>query len=485
MTGEINEIYTPELQKRVQELASQKRYKDSLSIINGMIAKDNNIRALSDKVAILGMDGQYDESIRIAEIALGKKPDDYLLWYYKGVSLFYLKNYSEALDSFDHCLQINRGFIKAIYKKIFILLFTNKLKEATGLFESTDLPIYEYNNLLNNIGYAFVELGDYEKSYNYLSRAKYVERNPIVFYNLAELFHRKKDYIRFIYYFIRAKLRKFRNHYWGKEIKDSDKENADNKFLGPGKMFSVKAQVRETKSILKLFQTPNWAALCNDTFTWFAINIPYELINNHKFKGDIDLLVKMPKELPPIEDGPARYRSFEIKSILVEKSGKARSLKRGKHKNALKQLKKLKEFGSDQVILLEIYHIERGFSNFNNFPTQEIKQEIINKTNLFKENEFGYLIIRDEPSATIQDGMGGILSFPQNILTARPHTIKSPFIDLIKYIDEFWKKETSNRSFGGISVISYCKRCKKLIILDTRDETMTCSNCRSSILEYL
>jgi len=261
MINENTEIYTPALKKHVEELSQQKKYEEALAIINGILSKDsNNSRALSDKVTTLGMNRQNKEAIETADIALKNNPTDYLLWYNKGVSLYHMQCYPEALEAFNQCLRINQDFVQAISKKISILLFTSQYLEATVLFESADLPISEYYYYLNNIGYAFLELGEFEKSAKYLFEASHKEKHPIVLYNLAELFRRRKDYKRFILFFCKAKLRGIYNRYFDKKYKSEESESSKvNVFLGPGKMFLVKPQVRETRAIFKLFRTPHWA----------------------------------------------------------------------------------------------------------------------------------------------------------------------------------------------------------------------------------
>jgi len=488
MINKKSDILTVELKKKIDGLIDAKKYKDALTMVNDILHRDpNNPDGLSMKASILGLGGQYESALEVVNLALKDRPDDYTLWHRKGISLYYLGKYPEALDAFEQCLKIRPSFVRALSKKISSLTLMGKYQLAVELFEESDLTEDTYNDQLNNIGYACLELGDYEKAEKYLNEAKLKQPHVVVFFNIAELYRRKKKYTKFIIALLRAKFKKFCNkHFHRADIRR--KKFGSDLFIGPGKLFTTNSQIREIKAILKLFgETPHWAALCNDTFKWFAINIPYNLLGNNNFKGDIDIIVSMPKGWPPKEDGPSWYRSFEVKSILVEKTGKARSLGQGRRKKIKisKQLKKLKNFGCEQIILLEIYGLERGFSDKFDFPTQEIIDEINDKVNLIKNDGFGYLIIANEPSATHQDGFGGKFFFPNNILVGQLNTVSSPFNELVDYIDKFSQSEIKQRNVRGLPLICYCRKCKKLILVDASDKNLICYHCNQSILKYL
>ena len=477
-------ILTKELKKKINKLIDIKNYKGALVMIDDILRQDpNNIDGLSIKISIFGLDNRYKDALKVVKLALKNSPKDYTLWHKKGISLYYLGRYPEALDSFEKCLKIKPDFIRALDKKISSLLLMKEYQTAVELFEGSDLTEDAYNGQLSNIGYAYLELGDYEKSEKYLNEAKLKQANIIVFYNIAELYRRKKKYIKFINALLQAKLKGFCDKYFHEKTK---KRNlGPDLFIGPGKLFTVNPQIRETKAILKLFETPYWSALCNDTFKWFAINIPYDLLGDNSFKGDLDIIVSMPKSFSSDENTPSRYRSFEVKSILIEKTGRTRSLGRGKHKKIHNQLKKLKNFGSEQVILLEIYGLERGSSQKFDFPTQEIMQEINNKASLIKNDGFGYLIAANEPLATHQDGYGGKFFIPNNILVGQLNVVSSPFSELADHLDKFSQSETKKHKVNGLPLICYCKKCKKLILVGAFDKILTCYYCNQSILEYL
>ncbi len=455
---------------------------DNALLIVGDILKDDktNIKALELKVSILGLFERYKEAVNVMDEALKIDSANHLLWFKRGVSLYHLNNYNDALTSFDTCLKIKPNFHRALGKKISALMLIGRYKEAVKLYEESDLDEDSYKRQFNNIGYTYLELGDYKKAELYLKKAELTDNHEIILYNLAELYKRKKNYLRSIYFFTRAKWRSLFK-------KDTDIKNqwSVDKFIGPGKLFLVNSQLREIKAILKLFRTPHWAALCNDTFRWFAINIPCNLLGNNGFETDIDIIVNMPKGLPFDEHTPSRYRSFEVKSILIDNKGKAKSLNRGenKRKRIYNKLKLFQGFGSDQVILLEIYGVARGFSDHLTFPTVEVRNEAKNKIDLIKNDGFGYLVIQDEASETIQDGYGGKYYFPMNLLVGQPHEIKSPFKELVEHIGKFYETEIQKRGMSGLLAITYCKKCKELFLINTNDDNPTCYNCGRSIDE--
>ncbi|MDD4289929.1 MAG: tetratricopeptide repeat protein [Patescibacteria group bacterium] len=471
------DIFTTDIRKNIEFLVNKKEYDPALLIIEDILNKDpNHLDVLKTKLSILGLMHKHEKLIILADIIIEKIKNDYIIYFKKGVSLYHLKKYNESLLSLNECLKIRPNFHRALSYKISILTILGKHQEAVTLYEESDLDEDGQITSFNNIGYSYLELGNYSKAEEYLIKARSTDSHIKILYNLTELYRRKRSYFKFIEFYIKARLKKFISKYY--KISKNKFEWSIDKFIGPGKLFITNSQIRETKAIMKLFKTPHWSALCNDTFIWFAVNIPLHLLENNKsIKGDIDILVKMPETFPFNENTLSRYRSFEVKSILVNRNGKSKSLKTGKHQKIYEQLKKLKKFGSGQVILLEIYALERGFSDCNVFPTTEIEREIINKANLIKNDGFGYLIIKDEASKSIQDGSGGVFYVPDNVLIGYPNIIKSPFVDLVNYLDEFYKREIQKRGFCGLPIITYCKKCKKLILINASEEENKCPNC--------
>jgi hypothetical protein len=217
-------------------------------------------------------------------------------------------------------------------------------------------------------------------------------------------------------------------------------------------------------------------ALCNDTWTWFAVNVPYNAINQNGFNGDIDIIVKRPRYFMNRDSG-FTYRGFQVKTIVVSKTGQIRSAKRGAAslRGIKKQLDVLKSFGCEQIFLLEIYILERGFSSRDGFPSDAIRKDIIAKAEYLKNLGYGYVVTAEEPSIDKDEVSGGVFHFVRNVLLTSSNQIGLNFQKLADDVDSFLadpetKKmldsmsEYANRG-TGIPLTSYCSSCKKLTLL--------------------
>ena len=86
---------------------------------------------------------------------------------------------------------------------------------------------------------------------------------------------------------------------------------------------------------------------------WFAVNIPMDLGTGagEIFTSDIDLIARL-YDFPNSKNW--FYKTWKVKVSLLQKDGSARSLKAGKTKRTLTQLKVYKEFGAATTTLLDI-----------------------------------------------------------------------------------------------------------------------------------
>ncbi|MDI6883437.1 MAG: tetratricopeptide repeat protein [Patescibacteria group bacterium] len=483
----------------LKTLIDSERYEEALEVIDKIEKKDSdNFEILSAKVSILGLMGEYENAINTADHAIEINAKDYEVFHKKGVSLYHLGRYEESISAFDRCLNLRPNFSRAIEKKISALTLVGRYKEAVDLYSVSDLPEQGYASFINNLGLAYLELGDYQKAEEFLHRARKMDGfETVIYYNLLRLNFRLKRYVPsflyaviFVFLFTLRKLKALRDRL----LKTKPSEGVSIKkssgaliFKGPGKLFASDSQKRETQAILKLLRGPNFWALCNDTFTSVAINIPYQAVEQNGFNGDIDILVGMPKTFPPDENTETRYRGFQVKTITVDKNGKISSAKRGRKKQdqIKKQLDVLKEFGCEQIFLLELFVIERGYSKSNRFPPQSVVDEINSKVNLLKNGGFGYVIMIEEPSQDIDDESGGILYMPINILPTKNFQIKPYFSNLVREIENFYKQNLSRMPSNilHIPTVSYCKKCKKLTFLEPQKYNQyACQFCKKDIV---
>ena len=127
-------------------------------------------------------------------------------------------------------------------------------------------------------------------------------------------------------------------------------------------LFESPSQFREKATICRMFELlPLYAPLAEGhVFRWFALNMPMDLETGGRFTSDMDIvacLLPYPASAPlqpyPRPRGGLIYKTWEVKVSLLYKDGTARSLKSGKTRSTMKQLRAYRNFGSPDVSLLE------------------------------------------------------------------------------------------------------------------------------------
>ncbi len=131
------------------------------------------------------------------------------------------------------------------------------------------------------------------------------------------------------------------------------------------------------------------------------------------------------------------------------KDGSARSLKAGKTKRTLTQLKAYKEFGAASTTLLDIYVCEDGFLENNIFPTEAVNDVSNNKISELEPLGFGYQILPFEHMKEGDTDVGlftpGGLLHPKriqgeaniDILSPNDFGHRQPFSRLVDDLNEF------------------------------------------------
>ncbi len=246
-------------------------------------------------------------------------------------------------------------------------------------------------------------------------------------------------------------------------------------------LFNVDSQKRENIAILKLLRSPHLWFLCNDTYSWVAVNIPLNLCGGN-FKGDIDILIAM-VIFPPREgtDVEKIYRLFEVKTTKINRNGVVKSLKSSKFGGTKKQLNKLIRAGSQQTFLLEIFVLEADYSlKFNQLPS--FVTSFINKniSQIKKKREiFGYNCIFLEQQRGFDEEKMGIYHHPMCLKGAPIKEPKSPIKDIVERLEDYWEKE--KEKYKKPTFITYCKKCKKLNIISMEDMAPKCGYCKRDI----
>jgi hypothetical protein len=219
-------------------------------------------------------------------------------------------------------------------------------------------------------------------------------------------------------------------------------------------------------------------------FRWWAINIPLNLLPSSRFYGDIDLMIctlSTPRESPGIF-----YKTWEVKLMLVDESGKPHSLKSNKTEGTVNQLKIHRKFGSPDVSLLDLYLHEAGSKGFPNFPTEEVFLVVEKRAKALQKHLFGYQVL---PFAHNKNELAedfGVFTLPNpfepqqptvTLLRAARTQANGAFLELAQHLSAFAESESKSLSkLLGFAVVTYCRVCRKLCLIHKRDE-VRCYRC--------
>ncbi len=253
-------------------------------------------------------------------------------------------------------------------------------------------------------------------------------------------------------------------------------------------LFNVNNQQRERAAVWKIIRSfVAFSALCNDWWKWTAVGIPLDLIDKDQPQGDIDLLIAMPVPSPKDEaaENEIIYRAFEVKTSKVTRDGNVRSLKDNevKFQKVIKQLDKLREFGAEQIFLLEVYIAQSGYSSASfRFPV-EIQKAITARFQKIRGGAYGYVATFIEQITGFDEENTGVAHIPINIHPAAINASKKPFNDLVSNLNEFFESQIQN-SIGPrrlITVITYCDKCRHLLIPES-DLDPRCPACGKDLI---
>jgi hypothetical protein len=258
-------------------------------------------------------------------------------------------------------------------------------------------------------------------------------------------------------------------------------------------LFESNSLYREKLTIWRVLSlSPLYAPLAEGrVWRWFAVNIPMDLGTGAGgiFTSDIDIIARL-------HDFPNSkrwiYKTWEVKVSLLQKDGSARSLKAGKTKRTLTQLKAYKEFGAASTTLLDIYVCEDGFLKNNIFPTKEVYDVSHNKRSELSIEGFGYQILPFEhmkegdtdvglfaPSGLLGpvriQGKAGI-----DILSPNDFGHRQPFSRLADDLNEFFERQ-GDRPRKSFNQIVYCKNCRQLQLIDMKAEN-ECPKCKDNFI---
>jgi hypothetical protein len=252
-------------------------------------------------------------------------------------------------------------------------------------------------------------------------------------------------------------------------------------------LFNIDNEKREVFAILKLLKSDDIWFLCNDTYSWIAVNIPLNICGGN-VEGDIDILVAMtifPKGFPENPKGKVRhiYRTFEVKTSKIDKNGNCKSLKFGKFDRTKKQLHKLVKSGSQQTFLLTIFLLESGYhNNFDKLP-ESLVSLVEEKVEEVKNEKFGYVCtFLEQQSGWDENNTPPMMHRPKSLKPADINKLDDPIKKIVKYLEKYWK-ENKVTDFSKVPFIAYCPSCKKLNILNANDSSYKCKHCQKNIFK--
>ena len=170
-------------------------------------------------------------------------------------------------------------------------------------------------------------------------------------------------------------------------------------------LFESEPQYREKATIWRIFSLlPLFSCLADGhRWRWFAINIPMDLGTGGVFTSDIDIIARL-QNYPPSRDW--FYRTWEVKVSLLGRDGKARSLKSGKTRKAMSQLRAYREFGAPEVSLLDLILCEAGCLAANRFPTPKLSEVLAKKLPELRDERFGYQLLPFEHEGDADGDVG-------------------------------------------------------------------------------
>jgi hypothetical protein len=252
-------------------------------------------------------------------------------------------------------------------------------------------------------------------------------------------------------------------------------------------LFESDSQYREKAAIWRIFSfLPLYAPLAQGhVWKWFAANIPMDLGTGGKFTSDIDIVARL-HNFPRSKEW--FFKTWEVKVSLLCKDGTARSLKIGKIGKLMKQLNAYREFGSPDVGLLEVYLLEAGFQDRNNFPTTTLNDIILEKRASLRREGFGYHLL---PFGHGQDSEGDVGLFALHnswsplqtnipVLTPVTTTPRQPFLRFAERLQEF-SEQAKSRGGSAFRQIVFCRACRKLQLIRMRNE-YSCPACGNDLI---
>jgi hypothetical protein len=251
-------------------------------------------------------------------------------------------------------------------------------------------------------------------------------------------------------------------------------------------LFDSNSQHRENATIWRLYSfMPLFAALADGcVWRWFAVNIPMSIMGVDEFTSDIDIIARL-KEPPPTRR--LFCRTWEVKVGLIQEDGTTRSLKTGKVKDTMDQLRAYRKFGSPEVSLLDMIVCESGYMK-NGFVVPAALQNSMAAKRTELAGQFGYqfLPIQHDKREGKDFGIRTISREPEfegpilRVLPSVKTDSREPFDGLVAKLDAFFEEQKDKKQ-RSMHQIVFCRACTKLQLIRMKDEHI-CPNCKTEFV---
>jgi hypothetical protein len=254
-------------------------------------------------------------------------------------------------------------------------------------------------------------------------------------------------------------------------------------------LFESNPQYREKLTIWRVLSLlPLYGPLAEGhIWRWFAINIPMDIgaESNEHFTSDIDLIAKL-HDFPNSHEWI--YKTWEVKVSLLHRDGRVSSLKAGKTKRTITQLKAYRNFGAPEVTLLDINVCEDGFLLNNQYPPEELIYSSHKKAIELNLEGFGYQILPFEHGKNGEEDIG-LMAFRNspfvtqtafNILPSHKFGFRQPFSRLVDDINKF-HENLGDIPRKSLHQIIYCKNCRQFQLIDMK-RVQNCPNCKDDLI---
>jgi tetratricopeptide (TPR) repeat protein len=127
--------------------------------------------------------GKYKEAIEALDKAISINPNNTVVWNNKGLALDNLFKYKEAIEALDKAISINPNNVDAWYNKGLTLIHLGKYKEAIKACDKAISINPNNSNAWNNKGSALIHLGKYKEAIKACDKAISINPNNTVAWN--------------------------------------------------------------------------------------------------------------------------------------------------------------------------------------------------------------------------------------------------------------------------------------------------------------